>query len=89
MVGRELAGSHRVRFPMPAWTAPAVTCDMRLDGPLRQPPLGAGASDRVVERAPEAVREAPTAAAVATPLVGRGPAAGADMVLAATAGADA
>ena len=88
MVGRELAESHRVRFPMPAWTTPTVACDMGLDRPLRQAPLSAGPSDRMVERAPEAVGEAATAAAVATPLVRRRPAAGADVVLAAPAGAD-
>ena len=58
MVGRELAGSDRVRLAMPARAVPAVTGDVGLDRPLRQPSPGAGPPDRVVGGAPEAVGEA-------------------------------
>ena len=40
MVGRELAGSHRVRLAMPARAGPAVDRDVGLDRPLRQPSPG-------------------------------------------------
>ena len=89
MVGRELAGSDRVRLAMPARTGPAVACDVGLHRPLRQSSPGAGPPYRVVGRAPEAVGEARPPAAVAASLVRRGPAAGAGVVLAAPTGADA
>jgi hypothetical protein len=36
MVGRELAGSHRMHLAMPARTVPAMGGDMGLDCPPRQ-----------------------------------------------------
>jgi hypothetical protein len=80
---------RRVWFAMPARAHPAMECDVRLDGPLRQAAPGPRPTDGMVACPPEAVREARTAAAVAAPLVRRGPAAGLGVVLAAPTGADA
>ncbi len=88
MVGRESAGSHRMRLAMPAGTGPAVDRDVRLDRPLRQPSPRRRPPDGMIGRAPEAVGEARPTAAVAATLVRRGPAAGAGVVLAAPTGAD-
>ena len=77
MVGRELAGPDRVWLAMPAGTVPAVDRDVGLDRPLRQPSPGDRPPHRMVGRAPEAVGEARTTAAVAAALVRRRPAAGA------------
>jgi hypothetical protein len=89
MVRRELAGSDRMRLAMPAGTDPTMAGDVGLDGPLREASPRRRPSDRVVGRAPEAVGEARAAAAVAAPLVRRGPAAGAGVALAAPTSADA
>jgi hypothetical protein len=88
MVGREPPGSDWVRLAMPARTAPAVVCDPVLDRPLREPSPGGRASHRMVRGAAEAVGEARTATPDAAPLVRRGPAAGAGVLLAAPTRAD-
>ena len=86
VVGRELAGSHRVRWAMPARTCPAMDRDPSLDRPLRQLAPCRGPAHRMVGCPPEAVGEARTTAAA---LVRRRPATGACVGLAASTGADA
>ncbi len=88
MVGRQLAGSHRVRLAMPSRAGPAVDCHPVLDRPRRQASPGRRPPHRVVWRPAEAVSETRAATAVAASLVRRGPAAGTGVVFAAPTGAD-
>ena len=88
VVGRELAGSYGMWYPMPAGADPTVDGDPILDRLLRQPSPGRRPPHWMIGCAPEAVGEARAAAAVATSLVRRRPAAGAGVLLAAPTGAD-